>query len=173
MKRGHCRFPRAPSSPVSPFFVPATTTYSSPAPPINSARNRTCPLCVRHPVHFACEQICWKHRIHAQKWCLSSKLPRPSYIFSLLLLRPRLHHSSFGVSFVVNASYSNSLPKLLTLQSFLPYNTLAFDSHGLIRRLGRLLSDLVHSLSLILFAPVHMLSFEMSSVAGVTVSRRN
>jgi len=133
----------------------------------------TCPLWVRHPVHFACEQIRWRRRIHAQKRGLPRKLPRPSYIFSILLLRLRLPTSSFVVSFVVNVSCSNSFPKVLTLQSFIPYNTFAFDSHGLIRRLGRLLSDLAHTLSLILSTLLRMLSFEVSSVAGVMVSRQN
>jgi len=44
---------------------------------------------------------------------------------------------------------------------------LAFDSHGLIRRLGRLLSDLAHTFLLIHPALMRMLSFEMGSTAGV------
>jgi hypothetical protein len=56
-------------------------------------------------------------------------------------------------------------PKLLTPLVFIPYNVLAFDLHGLIRRLGRLPSDSI------LFFDRDSLSFEVSSTVGVMVSR--
>ncbi len=49
--------------------------------------------------------------------------------------------------------FSFYFPNLLTLTEFMAYNMLTFDLHGLIRRLGRLLSDL--------------LTFEMGSTVGV------
>jgi len=60
---------------------------------------------------------------------------------------------------------------LLTLPAFILYNVLTFDSHGLIRRLGRLLSGPVSTRLILLSAPRHMLSLEMGSAVGVLVSR--
>jgi len=50
---------------------------------------------------------------------------------------------------------------------------LNFNSHGLIRRLGRLLSGPVLALLVLRSTLQHMLSLEMGSVVGVMVSLRN
>ncbi len=65
------------------------------------------------------------------------------------------------------------LANLLTRPSLIPYNMLNFISHGLIRRLGRLLSGPVPSLLVLRSTLRHMLSLEMDSIAGVMVSLWN
>ena len=50
---------------------------------------------------------------------------------------------------------------------------LNLNSHGLIRRLGRLLSGSVLALLVLRSTLRHMLSLEMGSVVGVIVSLRN
>jgi hypothetical protein len=62
---------------------------------------------------------------------------------------------------------------LLTLPFLIPYNMLNLNSHGLIRRLGRLLSGSVLALLVLRSTLRHMLSLEMGSVVGVMVSLRN
>jgi len=56
------------------------------------------------------------------------------YILSYL----SAEHLGYARAHTCIASFLNCLLKLLTLPSFIPYNILAFDRHGLIRRLGRL-----------------------------------
>ncbi len=56
-----------------------------------------------------------------------------------------------------NPTFQDCVQNPLTRDRVSPYNILAFDFRGLIRRLGRMLSDL--------------LSFEMGPTVGVMVSR--
>lgn len=50
---------------------------------------------------------------------------------------------------------------------FIPYNMLAFDLHGLIRRLGRLPLGSVSIFVLFHSAIRHMLSLDVGSIVGV------
>ena len=114
------------------------------------------PLYVLPICHFASNQIRLNTRNHAGKSHFRQKTAS-----TILYI---LSHSSATSLHVIRVhtlttSFNDFSLNLLTLPQFIPYNTSAFDCHGLIRRLGRLLSDL--------------LSFEMSSVVGVMVSLRN
>jgi len=114
------------------------------------------PLCVRPICHFASNQIRSNMQNHPGKSHFRRKTASTILYILCYSSATSLHITRVRT---LTTSFHDSSLNLLTLPQFIPYNRLAFDCHGLIRRLGRLLSDL--------------LPFEMSSVVGVMVSLRN
>ncbi len=96
-------------------------------------------FCAYSLCHFASTTIHPHARVHSGRQAFRRKTA--ATILSILLFPPPTHLHTPPVR-TPTPLFSNSLPNLLTGLSFMPYTIHSLYSHGLIRRLGRLLSDL-------------------------------
>lgn len=125
------------------------------------------PFLVRMPCPFWCGQIRQRERKCRENRCFPSKVRRQYYILLVYPLFDHFTHLQIKVVYSFHLTLINSFSKLLTLLVFLPYNMLAFDPHGLIRCLERMLSGSVLTRLILLPTLEHMLSLEMGSAVGV------
>lgn len=112
-------------------------------------------------------------RKHRENRHFPAKVKRQYYILLVYSLSDYFAHLQSDAVMFVHLTLLCSLTNLLTSQSPIPYNRLAFDLLGLIRCLERMLSGSVQTLLILFHSFQHMLSLEMGSVVGVTVSRQN
>ena len=122
------------------------------------------PIYVPPTCRFTSDQIRPNVRNHSVNPHLRQKTAATILYILSYSLAPALHIPHVH-TYTTPFFYFSSI--LLTLPVFILYNVLTFDSHGLIRRLGRLLSGPVSTLLILLSTPRHMLSLEMGSTVGV------
>jgi len=110
------------------------------APPIflgkfADLRPESLPIYVLPVCRFTSDQLRFAPSNSPKKqWVLKKTAATILYILSYL----SAEHLSYAHAHTCIVSFLNCLLKLLTLPSFIPYNILAFDRHGLIRCLERM-----------------------------------